>query len=122
MKLSIEQFERVSRVLPRQRGNVSVSNEQMVDALLYLAETGCGWGELPAEYGNRHTIYMRAIRWQRKGVLLSLFEALQRENIIVLRLSIRAVSSAPRLKSAGESVLSRSDSPFLWFPHIGPRE
>ena len=46
-------------VLPVQRGNVSMSNLQVLDAILYVAEHGCKWRGLPARFGNWHTIYTR---------------------------------------------------------------
>ncbi|MDR2573028.1 MAG: transposase, partial [Desulfovibrio sp.] len=47
MELTLEQFERIAARLPRQRGNVSMSNLQLVNAILYVTENGCKWRALP---------------------------------------------------------------------------
>jgi len=48
---------------------VSLTNLQLLNALLYVAEQGCKWRSLPERYGNWHTIYTRMNRWSKGGVL-----------------------------------------------------
>ncbi len=48
-----------------QRGNVSLSNLQFLNAVLYVAEHGCKWRGLPKRFGNWHTIYTRMNRGPR---------------------------------------------------------
>ena len=50
-------YERIAPHLPVQRGNVTHSNQQVLNAILYVAEHGCKWRGLPARFGNWHTIY-----------------------------------------------------------------
>ena len=76
--------------MPRQRGNVSMTNLAVLNAILYVAEHGCKWRGLPKRFGNWHTIYTRMNRWSKSGVLDSVFEKLQREQIV--RIRIEAVS------------------------------
>ena len=40
MKLTQEQYERIEKYLPKQRGNVKINNLQFLNALLYVAENG----------------------------------------------------------------------------------
>ena len=47
MEITETQFCLVSSVLPRQRGNVKVTNLQFLNALLYVAEHGCKGRGLP---------------------------------------------------------------------------
>jgi transposase len=56
MEITAAQFSRIESLLPLQRGNVSVSNLQVVNAILYVAEHGCKWRGLPKRFGNWHTI------------------------------------------------------------------
>ena len=90
MEITPNQFALVEHCLPRQRGNVSMTNLQAVNAMLYVAEHGCKWRGLPKKYGNWHTIYTRMRRWQKAGVLDRMFEELQREQVV--RIKIEAVS------------------------------
>ena len=90
MELTQAQYERIAPHLPVQRGNVSLSNRQVLNAILYVAEHGCKWRGLPARFGNWHTIYTRMNRWSKNGVLDRVFEHLQREQIV--RIKLEAVS------------------------------
>lgn len=40
MEITPEQFSRIEHCLPTQRGNVSMTNLQVVNAMLYVAEHG----------------------------------------------------------------------------------
>ena len=78
MEITPEQFAKIEHCLPTQRGNVSLSNLQVVNAILYVAEHGCKWRGLPKRLGNWHTIYTRMNRWTKSGVLDRMFEELQK--------------------------------------------
>ena len=90
MEITQEQFSRIEEFLPVQRGNVSLSNLQVVNAILFVAENGCKWRSLPKRFGNWHTIYTRMNRWAKAGVLDRLFEELQHQQLV--RIRIEAVS------------------------------
>ncbi len=90
MELTQAQYERIAPHLPVQRGNFSLSNQQVLNAILYVAEHGCKWRGLPARFGNWHTLYTRMNRWSKNGVLERVFEHLQREQIV--RVKLEAVS------------------------------
>ena len=62
----------------------------MLNAILFVAEQGCKWRGLPKRFGNWHTIYTRMNRWAKSGVLDAVFEKLQREQLI--RIKIEAIS------------------------------
>ena len=78
MEINAAQFARIEQHLPRQRGNVSHENLNVINAILYVAENGCKWRALPKRFGNWHTIYTRMNRWAKAGVLDRLFAQLQR--------------------------------------------
>ena len=86
MELTQAQYERIAPHLPVQRGNVSLSNQQVLNAILYVAEHGCKWRGLPARFGNWHTLYTRMNRWSKNGVLDRVFEHLQREQMVRVKL------------------------------------
>ena len=67
-----------------------MTNLQAVNAMLYVAEQGCKWRGLPHRFGNWHTIYTRMRRWAKAGVLDKMFEELQRQQVV--RIKIEAVS------------------------------
>ena len=65
---------------------MSLSNLQVLNAVLYVAEQGCKWCGLPKRFGRWHTVYMRMSRWSKAGVLDRVFEKLQVEQIVRIKL------------------------------------
>lgn len=90
MQLTTEQFKQIEGLLPRQRGNVRLNNLQVLNAILHVAANGCKWRALPERYGNWHTVYTRMMRWSKAGVLDRVFEQLQRQRL--MRVRIEAIS------------------------------
>jgi hypothetical protein len=41
MKLTQEQYDRIAPCFPTQRGNVSLDNLNVINAVLYVLENGC---------------------------------------------------------------------------------
>lgn len=131
MEITAEQFKRIEPFLPVQRGNVSLSNLQVVNAILYVAENGCKWRSLPKRFGNWHTIYTRMNRWAKAGVLDRLFEQLQHQQLV--RIKIEAVSldsTIVKVHPDGTGALKKTapkpsddraaDGPrrFIWLPQM----
>jgi transposase len=88
---------------------VSLSNLQVLNAVLYVAEHGCKWRGLPKRFGNWHTIYTRLSRWSKKGVLQAVFEQLQMAQIV--RIKIEAVfldSTIIKVHPDGTGALKKS--------------
>ena len=90
MEITQAQFAQIEHCLPTQRGNVSLSNLDVLNAILYVAEQGCKWRGLPKRFGNWHTIYTRMNRWSKAGVMDRVFEELQQSQVV--RIKIEAVS------------------------------
>src|SRR3954468_17148029 len=131
MEITEAQYQQIESCLPRQRGNVSLSNLQVLNAILYVTEHGCKWRGLPKRFGNWHTIYTRMNRWSRSGVLDRLFEQLQRAQLI--RIKIEAVSLDSTIvkvhpdgtgavkKTAHSPSASRAEDGaprFIWLPRM----
>ena len=74
-------------------GNVQVSNLQVLNAFLYMAEQGCKWRALPEQFGPWNTVYRRLNRWAKKGVLDEVFARLQREGILRIKLEVAGLDS-----------------------------
>ena len=79
MEITEAQYSRIKDSLPVQRGNVSLTNLQVLNAILYVTEQGCKWRGLPQRFGRWHTIYTRMNRWAKNGVLDRVFEQCQRQ-------------------------------------------
>jgi transposase len=131
MEITEEQYARIKDSLPVQRGNVSLSNLQVLNAILYVAEQGCKWRGLPKRFGRWHTIYMRMNRWAKHGVLDRVFEQLQLEQIVRMRIEAFSLdSTSVKVHPDGTGALKKtahrlSESPagdgtpkFIWLPRM----
>ncbi len=136
MELTPAQYRRIEECLPRQRGNVSINNLDVLNAILYVAENGCKWRGLPKQrFGSWHTIYTRMSRWAKAGVLDRVFAALQERQIIRLRIEALSLDSTiVKVHPDGTGALKKTDRKpsadheedgpqrFIWLPQmIGQR-
>jgi len=131
VEISEEQYGRVADTFPRQRGNVTLTNLQFLNAVLYVAEHGCKWRGLPKRFGNWHTIYTRMNRWSKNGVLDQVFEQLQREQIVRIRIeAVHLDSTSIKVHPDGTGALKKTDRRpsgnraadgpprFIWLPRM----
>ena len=93
MELSEQQYERIKDCLPRQRGNVSIDNLRLLNALLYVLENGCKWRAVPRHFGRWHTVYLRLARWSKAGVIERVFARLQAEQIVAIKIEAVGLDS-----------------------------
>jgi transposase len=135
MEISEEQYARIKDSLPVQRGNVNLSNLQFLNAVLYVAEHGCKWRGLPKRFGNWHTIYTRMNRWSKSGALDRVFEKLQLEQIVRIRIEAFSLdSTSVKVHPDGTGALKKTDRRpsanlvadgpprFIWLPRmLGPQ-
>ena len=131
MEITESQFLRIADCLPRQRGNVRLSNLQVINAILHVAEHGCKWRGLPKRLGNWHTIYTRMNRWSKAGVLDRVFARLQQEQLIAIKLEAVSLDSTivkvhpdgtGALKKTARNPLANPEADgapkFIWLPRM----
>jgi transposase len=131
MEITAAQFAQIEHCLPTQRGNVSLSNLDVLNAILYVAEHGCKWRGLPKRFGNWHTIYTRMNRWSKSGVMDRVFEELQQSQVVRIKIeSVSLDSTSIKVHPDGTGALKKtvrkpSESPaadgtprFIWLPRM----
>jgi len=131
MEITEAQYQHIASSLSRQRGNVKVNNLQLLNALLYVAEHGCKWRGLPKRFGKWHTIYTRMNRWSKNGVLDQVFEQLQREQVVRIRIeAVSLDSTIVKVHPDGTGALKKTDPRpsasreadgpprFIWLPQM----
>jgi transposase len=131
MEITREQYERIKPYLPVQRGHVEINNDIMINAILYIVENGCKWRAVPKWFGKWNSVYQRCRRWNQKGVLKRLFEGLQKEQILSVRIEILALDSTSlkvhpdahgALKKKGNRPLAKAEEAgipnFMWYPQM----
>lgn len=96
-----QQWNVVSALLPNQvPANLQQAKygcREMLDAILYVAKTGCSWRSLPHDYPPWESVYGRFRRWEQSGVLQRVLQQLH-------------VRERQRLKRAEEPTLGIVDS------------
>ena len=92
-EITQEQFQKIERFLPIQRGNVKNENLTFLNALLYIAKNGGTWRDLPEKYGNWNSVYKKFNRWAKNGTLERVFLILQREKIIKMDIKVLSLDS-----------------------------
>lgn len=135
MEITREQYEKIKDSLPVQRGNVRLSNLTVLNALLFVAEHGCKWRGLPKHFGNWHSIYVRMNRWAKSGVLDRVFERLQLEQIVRIKLEAFSLDSTiVKVHPDGTGALKKTDPKpsanraadgpprFIWLPRMLERQ
>jgi transposase len=131
MELNTNHYQQIADCFPRQRGNISMDNLSILNAILYVAENGCKWRSLPVIYGNWHTIYTRMNRWAKSGVLNRVFAALQQRQILAIKIDVLSMdSTSVKVHPDGTGALKKpvcspSGCPaevvipkFIWLPQV----
>src|SRR3954471_17028902 len=131
MEITEAQYQRIVDCLPIQRGNVSLTNLKVLNAILYVAEQGCKWRGLPRRFGNWHTLYTRMNRWSKAGVLDRVLARLQQEQILAIRIEHVCLDSTTiKVHPDGTGALKKkgrrpSGAPagaapprFIWLPRM----
>src|ERR1700681_226224 len=135
MEITDAQYRLIEHCLPTQRGNVRLSNLTVLNAILYVAEQGCKWRGLPKRFGNWHTIYTRMNRWSKSGAMDRVFEKLQLEQIVRIRIEAFSLdSTSVKVHPDGTGALKKTDPSrsanlaadglprFIWLPRmLGPQ-
>ncbi len=110
-------------------------NLTVLNALLYVAEHGCKWRGLLKHFGNWHSVYVRMNRWAKNGVLVRVFEKLQLEQLVRIKIEAFWLDSTivkvhpdgtGALKKTGRrpSANRAADGPprFIWLPRMLERQ
>ena len=112
-----------------------MSNLNVLNAILYVAEQGCKWRGLPHRFGNWHTIYTRMNRWSKSGVMDAVFEKLQREQLVRIKIEAFSLdSTSVKVHPDGTGALKKTDRKpsanpaedgpprFIWLPRMLERQ
>lgn len=71
MVLTDERWKKIEQLLPGKAsdpGRTAQDNSLFVEAVLRITRTGNPWRDLPREFGNWHSTYVRFARWRDAGV------------------------------------------------------
>jgi transposase len=131
MEITPEQYDRIAHCFPKHRGTLRYGNLEVLNAILYIAENGAKWRRLPEPFGHWHTIYTRMRGWAKTGVLARVFEALQQEQIIRIKVEAASLDSTSikvhpdgtgALKKMARSPLDDPEEDlrprFIWLPQM----
>jgi transposase len=60
---------------PSDPGRSGGNNRLFVEAVLWIARTGSPWRDLPKQFGNWNSVFVRYRDWGKAGVFKHLFDA-----------------------------------------------
>jgi len=80
VRLTDAQWTQIERHLLRPRrspqgGRPRVSNQDVVDGILWVLKTGARWRDVPAEYPSGATCWRRLRQWDEDGTWLQMWRA-----------------------------------------------
>ena len=78
-RLSDGQWVRIEHLLPGKpgdRGRSGDDNRLFVDAVIWMARTGCPWRDLPPFFGKWNSVWKRFRRWAKAGIWERILAAL----------------------------------------------
>ena len=81
-KLTDVEYDLVKDLLPcgSFKGGNRPNNRLFIDAVLYVAKTGCGWRQLPPEYGKWNSVWRRFNRFSESNIWEKVFDKLKSKN------------------------------------------
>ena len=98
-----EAFESVLRQRKSRAGAPpELSDRDFVEAMLYIARTGCPWRDLPSRFGKWDAVYQRFRRWEDAGHWRALFEQLptKLETVRILFVDSTVIRAHPHAAGA----------------------
>ena len=117
MEITQEQYERIAHCFPKPRGTLKYGCLETLNAILHIAENGAKWRGLPKQFGHWHTIYTRMRGWVKSGVLARVFEALQQEQIIRVKVEAASLDSTSiKVHPDGTGALKKRPAKHRTFP------
>lgn len=78
-ELSDEQWDLISDLFPPERGKGRPyrPHRGMVNAMMWILNTGAPWRDLPERYPPWKTVFNRFNRWRKEGLFNKIIERLQ---------------------------------------------
>src|SRR5262249_31159838 len=80
LMLSDEVWDRLAAALAEVKSRAGAPPKQtdrdFIEAVLYIARTGCPWRDLPERFGHWDAVYQRFRRWEKAGRWRALFRRL----------------------------------------------
>jgi transposase len=105
-EISDADWERVRPLLPA-RGPAGGDHRTFVNAVLWIARTGCPWRDLPARFGHWNSVWRRFRRWAAAGVWGRVLAAVRDPDVSTLILDSTVVRAHPAAAGAKKTPARR---------------
>jgi len=101
--LSDSEWAIIQPLLPNKpRGVARTDDRRILNGIFYILRTGSPWRDLPERYGPYTSVYNRYNRWAKKGVWLTVFEALHQKSPDSLHLIDSSIVRAHQHAAGGK--------------------
>jgi putative transposase len=98
------QWQQIEPFIPKKPstcGRDPRNPRELVNAILWVLRTGAPWCEIPKEYGPWKTAYNNFRRWEAKGVMEKIFQAVAPEALTINEAQIDSTSVHAHQHAAG---------------------
>ena len=104
--LTDEEWSIIEPLLPGaeggQVGRPREDDRRILNGIFFVLRSGTPWRDLPDRYGPYTTVYNRFNRWAKRGVWLSIFEALAARSPISMQLIDSTIVRAHQHAAGGK--------------------
>lgn len=108
--LTAAQWECIRELVTAKTGRKpSVERRRIVNAILYVARTGCQWRQLPHDFPHWSTVYSCYHRWAWNGVLDKVHAALR--DLVRLAAGKKTTPTAASVDSQSVKTVAKGGSP-----------
>lgn len=74
--LNDQQWAKLEPLLPVDTRGRRVDDRRIISGIIHALKSGGRWGDVPADYGPKKTLYNRYVRWAKLGVWQEIFTLL----------------------------------------------
>lgn len=80
-EVSDAQWKRIEELFPAKKAGrpLKWDNRTMLNAILWLAQRGAAWEDIPSRYPPYQSVYSRFRKWRDDGTLETVFRALNKK-------------------------------------------
>jgi transposase len=82
-ELTPEQWKHIQPLCAGKASDVGCTardNRLFINAVLFIARSGCAWRDLPERYGKWNSVYQRFNRWAKQGRWEAIFQTLRQND------------------------------------------
>ena len=105
-ELTPEEWARIAPLIgdPKDPSRLQITNQQVVNAAVYINNTKTPWKKLPEEFGPWTGVAKRVSRWRKRGIYQQVYDELEKMGLITVT-----------IEPESEPPIQEDDAPTEWW-------